>query len=99
MNAPLRVPTRTRTPLMTRSFHDAPPSRGDEPHLPNLALPFPPRPVLLVQPHEAPPSPERLVSRLPPEHAVAADHPLGLAEGPVGHGQLPSGHPNARPRR
>src|SRR2546422_6179274 len=40
------------------------PSRGLEPHLTNLALPFPPWPVLLVQPHESPRSLERLFSRL-----------------------------------
>src|SRR2546425_8359420 len=59
-----------------------PPSRGDEPHLTNLALPFPPRPVLLLQPHEAPRSFERLVSRLHLEHGVAADDLLGSLKGP-----------------
>src|SRR2546425_12840900 len=59
-----------------------PPSRGDEPHLTNLALPFPPRPVLLAQPHEAPRSFERLVSRLHLEHGVAADDLLGSLKGP-----------------
>src|SRR2546427_6562288 len=63
MNAPLRVPTSTRTPLIARSFHvvsrsgrvlPPPRSRGEEYQLPNLALALPPRPVLLVQADERP---------------------------------------------
>src|SRR2546421_5442101 len=77
MNAPLRVPTSTRTPLIARSFlvvsrsGRAPPpprSRGEEYQLPNLALALPPRPVLLVQAHERPRCFERLCSRLRLEH-------------------------------
>src|SRR3989442_14553482 len=85
---------------MTHTFPSSrAPSRGEEPHLTNLALPFPPRPVLLMQSHELPRGFERLFSRIRLEHGIAADDLLSLAERPVGHRQLPSGDPDAGARR
>src|SRR2546427_5210916 len=85
---------------MTHSFLSCrAPSRGEEPHLTNLALPFPPRPVMLMQSHELPRGFERLFSRIRLEHGIAADDLLSLAERPVGHRQLPSGDPDAGARR
>src|SRR5207245_8675804 len=60
------------------------PSGGQEAQLTNLALPFPPWPVLLVQAHKG---------------GIAAHDLLGLGEGPIGHGELPPGDADARAGR
>src|SRR2546422_9421734 len=74
-------------------------SGGEKYQLANLALAVPPWPVLLVQSHEGPRGFERLISRLRLEYGIAADDLLGLGEGPVGHGQLASGHADPCARR
>src|SRR5881397_1511943 len=80
-----QYPYATHDPLLSFTA----PSRGQEAQLTNLALPFPPRPVLLVQAHKGPGGGQRLVSRLGLEHGITAHDLLGLGEGSVGHGELP----------
>src|SRR5438045_9377743 len=67
------------------------PSRSEVYQGAQLALAFPPRPVLGVQAHEGHRGFDRLLSRLEFEHSVAADDFLGLGVWPVDHRELPAG--------
>src|SRR5216683_1517513 len=64
-------------------------------HLANLGLAFPSRPVLLVKFHEALRPFDRFLFRLQLKLRIPADNLFGLGEGPVDHGDLPPGKPDA----
>src|SRR6266849_2748301 len=59
-------------------------------HLANLGFASPSRPVLLVKLHEARRRFNRFFLRLQVKLRIPADNLLGLREGPVDHGNLPS---------
>src|SRR6266404_7050282 len=64
-------------------------------YLANLGLALPCRPVFAVKFHEAHRSFDRLFLRFQFKLRIAADNFLGLSEGPIGHGQLSFGNPDA----
>src|SRR2546425_4481148 len=67
--------------------------------LANFGLALPARPVFPVKFHEAQRSFDRLFFRLQLKDRIPADDFLGLGEGPVDRGYLPSRKPDARARR